>query len=401
LAASIKGYDPLFSIEIKSKRTRNSRTFRNLDGSLTTIFYSLDGKPIRKNATYYSIAGYDGGVSSTGQYSPDQDGTATVRTTSTPYWRAFYSFNTANIPDDAVIISAYIRVYVDQVWDTGTGTLDYCLYGTLDNSDYDRVAEASGICPAFNLYPYGWRQSGNFTNINKTGYSQYRIRGTSVNVNLRDANGTTPAELHVTYVAKPTNVTATRINDSQINVSWTDNSSGEDGHKVERKANGETSWTVKATVPAGTNSWSDTSTSANHRYKYRVRAYKGTTYSQYSSETPFVYTTPSAPSGCTASYVATDNAKCTWTDNSAYEDGFRIEVSINGGSWTFWKNVGANVTDSGNYSVGANKKIAFRVRSYKGSLYSSFSTSGTVYTTPTAPSGVSLSWISRKSFLDG
>lgn len=98
-------------------------------------------------------------------------------------------------------------------------------------------------------------------------------------------------------------------------------------------------------------------------------------------------TVPTAPSGCTAHYVATNNAKCTWQDNSDNETGFRIEKAIDGAGFSFWKNVGAGVTDSGTYTLGANHRIKFRVRAYNASGDSAWSTSEYTYTTPSAPSG--------------
>ncbi len=101
---------------------------------------------------------------------------------------------------------------------------------------------------------------------------------------------------------------------------------------------------------------------------------------------------PTAPSGCAAQYVATNNAKCTWNDNSDNEDGFRIERNIDDGGWVFWKNVAENIEDSGNYNVGANHKIQFRVQAYNTEGSSAWSTSGACYTIPTIPSGLSLAW---------
>lgn len=111
----------------------------------------------------------------------------------------------------------------------------------------------------------------------------------------------------------------------------------------------------------------------------------------------YVYglTIPSAPSNCVASYVATNNAKCTWNDNSDKETGFRIEKDIDGAGFSFWKNVNPGIEDSGTYTLGANHRIRFRVRAYNGVGSSTYSTSGYTYTIPTAPSGINLSWLAQ------
>lgn len=104
-------------------------------------------------------------------------------------------------------------------------------------------------------------------------------------------------------------------------------------------------------------------------------------------------TAPDAPSGCTAHYVATNNTKCTWVDNSGMETNFRIEVDVNDAGFAFWKNVGANIEDSGTYTTGANKKVRFRVLAYNAVGNSGWSTSGYVYTIPTAPTNLAATWL--------
>jgi len=210
-----------------------------------------------------------------------------------------------------------------------------------------------------------------------------------------------PAATVTAYLpAAPGSCSASYVSDSQINVSWS-NVSYETGYELQRQVDGG-SWSTIANKGAGVTSHSDTGTSANHRYRYRVRA-KGT--GSYVSDwrySDYVYTTPAAPSGCTAHYVATDKAYCTWTDNSAYEQQFRVEYRINDGSWTFLENAAAGATSSSQVNVGANKKIEFRVRAERTSpdaLQSAYSTSGIIYTTPAAPSNLQLIWVEPGSQL--
>lgn len=58
----------------------------------------------------------------------------------------------------------------------------------------------------------------------------------------------------------------------------------EDGHKIERSID-SSSWEVVATLTTPTTTWTDSSRTARIDYFYRVRAYKGTNYSDYSSVT--------------------------------------------------------------------------------------------------------------------
>jgi hypothetical protein len=85
-------------------------------------------------------------------------------------------------------------------------------------------------------------------------------------------------------LAAPSSLSASAASSSQINLSWTDASTGEDGFKIERKTGAGGTYAEIATVGANTTSYSDTGLSASTTYYYRVRAYKGGDYSDYSNE---------------------------------------------------------------------------------------------------------------------
>ncbi len=77
-----------------------------------------------------------------------------------------------------------------------------------------------------------------------------------------------------------------------VKLTWVDNSRVEDGYMVERKKEGE-QWRVIATLPQNANSYIDTLQSSGV-YSYRVRAYKGSVYSDYSQEVYVSYTSQTA-----------------------------------------------------------------------------------------------------------
>ena len=70
----------------------------------------------------------------------------------------------------------------------------------------------------------------------------------------------------------PSGLTATTISTSQINLSWTDNSSNEAGFRIERSPDGVT-WSDIASVGANIASYSNTGLSAGTTYYYRVSSY--------------------------------------------------------------------------------------------------------------------------------
>ena len=89
--------------------------------------------------------------------------------------------------------------------------------------------------------------------------------------------GTAPA-----VPAAPTNLTATAVSQTRIDLKWTDTSNNEDGFKVERSPDGVT-FTQIATVSANTTAYSNTGLTCNTFYQYRVRAYNSNGNSAYSN----------------------------------------------------------------------------------------------------------------------
>ncbi len=102
-----------------------------------------------------------------------------------------------------------------------------------------------------------------------TSYS-YRVRAFNTipadSVYSNEATAITPLEI-------PTNLAATAVSTSQINLSWSDNSQAEDGYKIERKLVGGADFVQIATVGTNVKTFSDIGLSANTTYIYRVRAF--------------------------------------------------------------------------------------------------------------------------------
>ena len=82
----------------------------------------------------------------------------------------------------------------------------------------------------------------------------------------------------------PSNLTATAVSTSQINLSWTDNSGDENGFKIERcQGNNCTNFVEIAQVPANTSSYPDSGLLSNTFYRYQVRAFNAAGNSGYSN----------------------------------------------------------------------------------------------------------------------
>jgi bacillopeptidase F len=82
----------------------------------------------------------------------------------------------------------------------------------------------------------------------------------------------------------PSNLTATAVSSSQVNLSWIDNANNEDGFKIERCSGPNcTNFVQIATVGANVTSYQNTGLNPRTRYSYRVRAFNAAGNSGYSN----------------------------------------------------------------------------------------------------------------------
>ena len=86
----------------------------------------------------------------------------------------------------------------------------------------------------------------------------------------------------ISGLAAPTDLTAVPVSSSQINLSWTDNSSGESVFRIEFSLTGVL-WTLKDSVGANVTSYNNTQLNGNTVYFYRVCAAEGGATSGYSN----------------------------------------------------------------------------------------------------------------------
>ena len=73
---------------------------------------------------------------------------------------------------------------------------------------------------------------------------------------------------------------------------------------------------------------------------------------------------PDVASGLTATAVSSVQVNLAWKDNSSNEDGFVVEQSVNGGSFTQIATVGANVMSYAVTGLSASTSYSFRVEPF-------------------------------------
>ena len=171
----------------------------------------------------------------------------------------------------------------------------------------------------------------------------------------------------------PSNLNATAVSDTQIDLTWQDNSSDEDSFHIERSPDGSTGWSEIDSVGAGVTSYNNSGLTCGTAYYYRVRAYRSgdSQYSGYSNtahDTTDACPPPDAPSDLNATAFSPSRIDLDWQDNSSDETGFRIERSPDGSSgWAQVGSVGANATTFSDTGLSCETTYHYRVRAYRDS----------------------------------
>ncbi len=190
--------------------------------------------------------------------------------------------------------------------------------------------------------------------------------------------------------AAPTNLTATAVSSSRIDLAWTDNATNEAGFKVERSTDG-VNFSQIATLVANTTTYASTGLAGGTAYTFRVRAYDGTNYSAYSN-TASATTAPSpgAPTNLSAAALSSSRIQLAWTDNSSNEAGFWIERSTNGSTFSPIAIAGVNATSYTVTNLTSSTTYWFRVRAYESTNYSAYTNVAQATTQPAPPAPTNL-----------
>lgn len=226
---------------------------------------------------------------------------------------------------------------------------------------------------------------GDNTVFHTTDYS-YRVRAINVtepwNSGYSNVSSvTTPA------LAPPTFLTASRINETRIDLAWQDNSNDESLFRIERGDAACSNFTEIATPSSNVTSFSDTGRDAATTYCYRIRGYKSAVNSWYTdfSNTDSATTTILAPTGLASTTPNTTQVNLTWTDNTASETAFEIDRCEGAGcdfsiKTTF--TTAANATSYNDTTVCSSVIYRYQVRAVKSAVWASQNSSAIEKTTP-------------------
>ncbi len=185
-----------------------------------------------------------------------------------------------------------------------------------------------------------------------------------------EASASTP----IMSLTAPSNLTATALSSSQIELTWTDNSSDETLFYIERKTSSFGRYVIVASVEANVTTYTDTSVSPNTEYFYRVCAYVEGGYSEYSNEAGAIALGLSSPSNLTATAVSHSKINLTWIDTVLSETNFYIERKTGAtGTYSYLTAVEANTTTYTDHSLAPNTEYYYRIRTFGAGGYSPYS----------------------------
>lgn len=159
------------------------------------------------------------------------------------------------------------------------------------------------------------------------------------------------AKADTVILTNPSNLVAITISNSQVNLTWTDNSSNEIGYTVERRI-GSGGYSVIANLIANSTTYIDSGLTGGTVYSYRIMALgngSNITSSGYSGEASAVTSGGTSTSGAlntpgslTATAASVSQVNLAWVDYANGEYGYAVERSTNGGNYSVISYLSAN-----------------------------------------------------------
>ena len=178
----------------------------------------------------------------------------------------------------------------------------------------------------------------------------------------------------LTVPAPPSSLLATTVSTSQIHIEWVDNSSGETGYRIERDLGSGAGFEVLTSVHANGTTFSDTSLTEGILASYKIYGFNNSGDS-VASGAVLMMTMPNAPSDLDG--IKITSVTLTWIDNSATEEGYKIERRTGTGTFAQIGTVGIdNITFED--TAPPQGQVDYRVCAYNSYVDSEYTNTFTV-----------------------
>jgi len=161
----------------------------------------------------------------------------------------------------------------------------------------------------------------------------------------------------------PASLTASVVSATRVDLAWAQNTSNATGFDIERSTE-NAAFELIDSAAANATSFSDASASPLTQYTYRIRARNDAGQSPFSNTASA--TTPDAiplpPSDLAAVSSSSSQIDLNWTDNSANENAFIVERSLDATAWTVIASLAAGQTVFHDTGLLAATMYSYRVR---------------------------------------
>lgn len=212
-------------------------------------------------------------------------------------------------------------------WRTAAGGAgsQYQLSNVTDPVWVKLVRSGSDFSAYYSYDGVNWTQLGSTVTI--TAMPTNALLGLAVCSNIQGTLCTaTFTNVSVNTPAAPSALSATAVSNSQVDLSWTINSSNQTGFKVERATDSGFTQNLTLLTTTTANSWTYTDTTAapGTTYYYRVRATNNVGDSADSARASAQTYAVATPTGLSATIISTSQINLTWTAPSGTISGYNI-----------------------------------------------------------------------------
>jgi hypothetical protein len=219
-----------------------------------------------------------------------------------PYSDEFYA--TTFVPADptSLVATTISATRIDLTWADNA-----------DNESAVRVERCEGLgCSSFALVTTLPAGSTAFTNDGLTAGLLYRYQ--IVMTNAAGSSGpSNEAQASTDFPLPPSDLTATTLGDTKIELTWSDNSGNEDNFEIERcDGDGCSSFAPLTTVGADVTTFTDETVSLGNFYTYRVRAINFAGASDFTSPAAANTNPPAQPTLSSAIAQDPTTVRVTW-----------------------------------------------------------------------------------------